>query len=121
MRIQAIATNSAGISSSPVTMNVTVNPIPDVVALTGVEYRAGKQRLTLTATTTVVSPKVVLTMDPYMSTAGNLVVPGAVGILLNNGGGLYTLDLVGFPEPLNVITVRSSLGGSATSSVTRLR
>ena len=121
MRIQAIATNSAGISSSPVTMNVTVNPIADVVTLTAVEYRVGKQRLSLTATSSVISPKVVLTMDPYVSAAGNTVVPGAVGILLNNGGGLYTLDLVGFPEPRDVITVRSSLGGAATRAVTRLR
>src|SRR4029079_18550619 len=109
VQIQATAT-LAGATSAPASIAVTVNPRPDNVIVTNAEYRIGKQRLILSATSDVISANVVLTLQPYTSTAGNVVVPGAVGIFLNNGGGLYTLDLVGFPQPATPLVVTSNLG-----------
>jgi len=62
---------------------------------------------------------VVLTLQPYNSIAGP-IDPGSLGIFLNNGAGLYTLDLVGVPQPAAnaVLTVKSNLGGVGTSLLT---
>jgi hypothetical protein len=123
MQLSLVATNSAGVASAPVNINVTVTPIADTVTVTGVVYRVGKQRLDVTATSSVVSPNVVLTLQPYLTVNGTILDPGATGIMLNTGGGAYTLTLVGVPEPAagTLLTVTSNLGGSGSSPVTRLR
>ena len=95
------------------------------------EYRTGKQRLILTATSSVISPLVDMFLDPYVTTTGvvydpNPVAGGLGNVFTNNGGGLYTIVLVGAPEPAvppaTPLTVHSSLGGtSAPSALTRIR
>ena len=52
--------------SAPQNIFVTVNPVPDQITMT-TEYRTGKQRLLITATTTAVGPNVVLRLQPYTS------------------------------------------------------
>lgn len=126
MNIQVVATNTLGVSSAPLTFNVTVNPIADTVTITAAEYRTAKQRLLLTATSSVVSPNVVLSLQPYVSITGATVDPGAAGIFVNTGAGIYTLDLVGAPQPAlapaTPLVVISNLGGiSAPAAVTRVR
>jgi hypothetical protein len=132
-----VATNSAGVSSAPEFTTVTVNPQADSVVITSAEYRTGKVRLILTATSSVVSPLVNLTLQPYTCNvaqpAGVLPCPGGTfdpatlgNLFTNNGGGLYTLTLVGAPEPTvppaAPLTVKSSLGGtSAFTALTRIR
>jgi hypothetical protein len=123
MQLSLVATNSAGVASAPVNISVTVQPIPDTVTITSVVYRIGKQRLDVTATSSVISPNVVLTLQPYQTMNGTILDPGPAGIMVNTGGGLYTLTLVGVPEPANgaILTVKSNLGGSNSSQVTKLR
>jgi hypothetical protein len=140
-----VATNSAGVASPPEFTTVTVNPTPDVVAVTSAEYRTGKQRLIITATSSVISPNVVLTLQPYATEGtGGVNGPtynpdpasGGVGnVLTNNGGGLYTITLVGVPRPAcnnggtyttpcaaTPIVVNSNLGGTSGPNVlTRIR
>ena len=96
---------------------VTLVPPPDVVTITGVEYRIGKQRLTITATSSVVSPTIDLILQTFNVPGGTR--PG--GALTNLGGGAYSIALVGVPQPSGAVTVTSTAGGSATSPVTRLR
>jgi len=124
--LQAIARNSAGALSVPAFTSVTIMPVPDVVTITSAEFRTGKQRLLLTATSSVVSSAVVLTLQPYLTINGTIFDPGANGVFLNTGGGLYTLDLVGVQQPAlspaAPLVVKSNLGGvSPPAAVTRIR
>ena len=62
------------------------------------------KRLIINATSTVVSPNVVLTLQPFLTTTGTTYNPdpaaGGVGNkFTNNGGGLYSLTINGVPEP----------------------
>jgi hypothetical protein len=116
LAFQIVAKNSAGVSSAPTTTSVTIVPPPDVVAITTAEYRTGKQRLILTATSSVISPTVVLTLQPYLTTTGSTFNPATLGnTFTNTGGGIYTLTLVGAPEPAlpnaTPLTAKSSAGG----------
>jgi hypothetical protein len=130
IQLAAEATNSLGLSSGPDFTSVTVNPIPDTVTITSAEYRTGKQRLIINATSSVVSPLVNLTLQPYVTATGATYDPcppaGLGCVFTNNGGGLYLLDVVGAPEPAvppaTPLVVTSSLGGvSAPSALTRIR
>lgn len=110
------ATNSAGVTSAPDTTSVTVQPLPDAVVITATEYRTSKQRLVVNATSSVISPNVVLTLRPYLTTTGVIFDPSTLGnTFTNNGGGLYILTLVGAPEPAIPpavpLVVQSNLGG----------
>jgi hypothetical protein len=134
------ATDSAGVASAPVTTTVTVKPLPDVIGIAAAEYRTGLKRLIITATSTVNSPNVILTLQPYVTTTGTTYNPdpaaGGVGnVFTNNGGGNYTLTINGVPAPAcgNVagyqtpcptrpIDVKSNLGGdSLFQALTRIR
>ncbi|HET9682122.1 MAG TPA: PKD domain-containing protein, partial [Candidatus Limnocylindrales bacterium] len=139
--LSVTATNS-GSTSAPVSTTVTINPLADAVAVTSAEYRTGKQRLILNASSSVVSPNVVLKLQPYLTTNGTTYNPdpaaGGVGnVFTNNGGGLYILDMVGAPRPacnptdatlyatpcsLAPLDVKSNLGGdSGPVRLTRIR
>ncbi len=106
-QFQVVATNSAGVASAPEFTNVTVNPTADQIAITSAVYRFGKQRLDITATDSVVGPNVVLTLAPYLCQSGpTLQCPGGVfnpanlgNTFTNTGNGLYTITIVGVPEP----------------------
>jgi hypothetical protein len=121
------ATNSAGVSSAPQSTSVTVKPSPDAVIITSAVYRTSKQRLDLTVSSSVISPNVILTLQPYVTTSGATFDPRSLGnnVLTNNGGGLYVMTLVGAPEPAippaTPLRVNSNLGGSGTSALTLIR
>jgi hypothetical protein len=96
--------NTAPLTSAPVTVTVTVNPLPDVVTIQAAQYRTGKQRLTINATSSVVSPNVVLKLQPYVTITGAVYNPdpaaGGIGnVFTNNLNGTYLLDITGAPEP----------------------
>jgi hypothetical protein len=100
------ATNSAGVVSAPEFTSVTIKPLPDAISVTGLleQYRINNRRLVLNATSSVVSPNVILKQQPYVTTTGSTYNPdpqaGGVGnVFTNAGGGVYTLTLNGVPEP----------------------
>jgi hypothetical protein len=137
--------NPQGNNSAPVSVQVNAAAATDLVSVTTAEYRTGQRRLALTATDSV--PTAVLTLQPYQcetNTApcvGGFYNPdpaaGGVGnVLTNNGGGTYTITLVGAPPPAcklggtyatpctqAPIKVRSNLGGvnGTGSALTRIR
>ena len=116
VQVAVTATNSLGVASAPVTTTVTVNPVPDSVAITAAEYRTGKQRLILSATSSIVSPNVTLRLLPYLTNTGATFDPANLGdTFTNGGGGLYTMTLVGAPQPAAgpVLFVRSNLGSTS--------
>lgn len=112
------AQNSAGVGAAPTFTSVTINPPVDTVTITNATYRTGKQRIDMTATSSVVSPTVVLTLQPYLTTTGAVFDPATLGnTFTNTGGGIYTLTLIGAPEPAvppaTPLTVKSSAGGTS--------
>ena len=116
VNITVTATNSRALTSPQEFTTVTVIPAPDNVLITSAEYRTGKQRLVITASSSVVSPNVILTLQPYLTATGTTFDPALLGnTFTNNGGGLYTITLVGAPEPAippaTPLRVRSNLNG----------
>jgi hypothetical protein len=93
---------------------VTINVIGvDTITFTNVVYRIGKQRLDVTATSSVTDGTPVLTL-------ANLG-PGGSGLQMAFiGGGSYSITVQGIPQPASV-TVNSSLGGTKSSPILTLR
>lgn len=130
------ASNTVGQTSLPEATTVTVVPLPDNVNITATEFRTGKQRLVINASSSIVSPNVVITLQPYACQTvtgqppcnGGTFDPATLGnTFTNNGGGLYILTLVGAPAPLcnpngtfatvcpaSPLTVQSNLGALQT-------
>jgi hypothetical protein len=127
LKFTVIATDTVTLAASAaVTASVTVAPIPDIDTITVASYRISKQRLDITANSSVVSPGIVLALQPYRTTSGALFDPTTTGnVMLNGGGGVYTLSLVGVPQPAPAsapLTVRSNIGGtSPPTALTQLR
>ena len=114
-------TNTA---SAPVTATITVTPAAGVDTITAATYRVAKQRLIVTATSSIVSPSIVMRLMPYKTTAGVPFDPSTVGnILTNNGAGTYILDIAGAPQPGpgNVLQVQSSDGAVSPLKAVTLR
>ena len=102
-------TRSATLTINPVVVNPPPPPpATDTVRITRAEYESAKRILRVEATSTSSSA----TLQVFVSSTGQLL-----GTLSNNGGGQYRAELSVSTNPQN-ITVRSSLGGVATSSVT---
>jgi hypothetical protein len=113
-------TNAAGSSSQNVT--VTVTPPSDTVAISLVEYRTAKQRLTVDATSSTQGVAGVLaaklSMQAFDATGKTIGKPQAMPF--NTTLGLYEVIVVGSVKPASV-TVTSSYGGTASSGITLLR
>ncbi len=99
--------------SATLTINPVAAPPPppppstDTVRITRAEFESSKRSLRVEATSTSSNA----TLQVFVSATGQLL-----GTLSNNGGGQYRAELSVSTNPQN-ITVRSSLGGVATSSV----
>ncbi|HEV7472598.1 MAG TPA: VCBS repeat-containing protein [Pyrinomonadaceae bacterium] len=111
-RSVAITATLNGITrTATLTVNAPPPPPPppstDTVRITRAEYDASKQKLRVEATSTGANA----TLQVFNTSSGQLI-----GTLSNNGGGRYSGQL---NTPLNPrsITVRSSLGGTATGAV----
>jgi hypothetical protein len=118
IQITITATNTANVVSAAESTTVTINPIPDNPVITNAEYRTGKQRLIITATDLPANPNLVLTLQRYETTTAGVFYPALAtdplpGVFTNGGGGLYTLTLVGAPQPAAgaVLQVKSNNGG----------
>lgn len=90
------------------TLTVNAAQASDTVAIQRAEYTASNRDLRLEATSTNASA----VLRCYAAATGELI-----GTLTNDGGGRYRGQFTWPTNPQNV-TVRSSLGGSATRSVT---
>ena len=88
-------------TSAPVTVTITVTPaVVTNIVITPAEYRIGKQRLVMTATTPDLGvAKMVL--QPYLTDNGTMFDPATLGgsLLTNGGGGIWTATVVGAPKP----------------------
>jgi hypothetical protein len=95
--------------SATLTINPNVSPPPstDTVRITRAEFESSKGVLRVEATSTSSSA----TLQVFVTATGQLL-----GTLANNGGGQYRAEVNVSTNPQN-ITVRSNLGGVATSSV----
>jgi hypothetical protein len=131
------ATNTAPLTSGPVTMTVTVKPLPDLITPLSAEYRTGKQRLIVTASTS--NPNAVLKLQPYLTTTGSTYNPdpaaGGLGNTFVLVNGVLTVDISGAPAPacgnpagyqtpcpLSPLDIKSNIGGdSGFFALTRIR
>jgi hypothetical protein len=104
-----IAAVYGGVSKTA-TLTVTAQPPPtaDTVSIQLAEYASGNRQLRVEATSSNASA----TLNVYVSSTNTLI-----GTLRNEGSGRYRGDSSLSSNPQN-ITVRSSLGGSATKVVT---
>ncbi len=104
------ATISATRGSSTRSATLTINPAAqstDTVKITRAEYDSSKRTLRVEATST----RSNATLQVFRTSGGQLI-----GTLKNEGGGKYSGQLSSSTNPQS-ITVRSSLGGSATRTV----
>jgi hypothetical protein len=83
-------------------------PVADTVAIQVAEYASGNRQLRVEASSSSASA----TLQVFVTSTNTLI-----GTLQNDGGGRYRSDFSWPSNPQN-ITVRSSLGGSATKAVT---
>lgn len=103
-----VSASYAGVTRSAM---LTVNPASqtaDTVSVQRAEYDSGKRVLSVEATSTSANA----TMRLHQSSTGTLI-----GTLSNDGGGRYRGQFSWPSNPQNV-TVRSSLGGTASRAVT---
>jgi hypothetical protein len=150
LNFSIVATNTANQASVADSTSVTVNPLADQTSITAVEYRTSKQRLIVNVTEIPDNPAIQIFLNPYRCEVNSppctqqangtwMYNPdpavGGVGNVFTYGiGGLYIIDVVGAPKPAcNLggnyatpcnnpsISVRSSLTGTATSVVTKIR
>jgi hypothetical protein len=121
--VVAVDTPPSTLTSNTVSTTVTVRPVPDVDTIATAQYRTSKARLDLTATSSIVNPGLTLTLQPYRTTTGAIFDPSNLGaVLSNNGGGNYTLTLVGAPQPQGqVLVVRSNIGGVSPAVTANIR
>jgi hypothetical protein len=106
----ASVTISATLNTTTRSATLAINPAStpaDTVAVTRAEYDTAKRTLRIEATSTSTNA----TLQVYVTASGQLV-----GTLTNNGGGKYSRELSLATNPQQ-ITVRSSLGGTATKAV----
>lgn len=103
----AISASFAGVTRAA---TLTVNPPApaDTVAVTRAEYTVAQKQLRVEATST----SATATLRVYVTATGELI-----GTLASSGGGKYGGQF-SWPENPTSVTARSSLGGSATASVT---
>ncbi|MEW6209661.1 MAG: IPT/TIG domain-containing protein [Acidobacteriota bacterium] len=98
---------SYGAASKTALLTLMPPPTSDVVAIQQAVYILYNRRVRVLATSTNASA----TLKVYVTSTG-----AAIGTLINNGNGTYAADLPYPANPQNV-TVRSSLGGSASKAV----
>jgi len=119
-RFTVRATNANG-TSSPVTVTITVTAaVPANITLTN-EYRTGKQRLIITATTP--DPNVTtMVLQPYLTENGTTFDPTTLGANLTvslTAPGTWTLTAVGAPHFCSPAAEAAVKGRPATDETFR--
>jgi hypothetical protein len=102
------ATSGGATKSATLTVTAAASSTFDSVSVTRAEYDSGKRELRVEASST----SSTATLRAYVNATGELI-----GTLSNNGGGKYSGQFT-WPTNPQTILVKSSLGGSATKTVT---
>ncbi|HYX53818.1 MAG TPA: hypothetical protein VE783_10245 [Candidatus Limnocylindrales bacterium] len=113
------AKSSASGLSSTATVNVTVNPILDVITITSAVYRTLKGSMTVNVTDITPGIKLTCTLDITNPATGKPWT-GVMGPAVPAAVGNYSIVFTGVNQPTRV-TVTSTAGGTASSGVTRVR
>ena len=100
-----LVVSNGTLSSAPAQTTVTVQNAADVVTVLSATYQVNKQRLTVTASSS---------LNAALTLKG---INGGPDVPLTLVNGVPTVVLTGVPNPF-VVTVVSNLGGSGTRSVT---
>jgi hypothetical protein len=100
-------------------VSVIVNPIQDVVTITSAVYRTSKGSLQVNVTDITSGIKLTCTLD-LINPATGKPWTAVMGPTSPPVQGNYTVTFTGINQPTKV-TVTSSAGGSASTSVTRVR
>jgi hypothetical protein len=87
------------------TLTVNGTAVADTVTITRAEWSSGRLRVEATSTSSTATLRVYVTSTDTL-----------IGTLTNDGGGRYRGDLAWATNP-GSITVKSSLGGSATRTL----
>lgn len=116
LTFQLTVTNTFGLSATD-TIAVSVSPPPaphlDAVAITGAVYRTSQANLNVTATSSDTTCSAILTLTLNTGFSATMARTGPVA----GGCGYSFVSRPILPQPSSV-TVKSSLGGTATLSVT---
>ncbi|HEY6908198.1 MAG TPA: hypothetical protein VI356_02440 [Myxococcales bacterium] len=115
-----IVINPDGTESIIVT-TVTIFPPPDAVTITSAEYRIKKFRLDVAATSSCISPNIALMLQPYATVNGFIFDPTPLGSFTNAGNGIYTLLVVGVPQPAGAIQAKSTANGISAPFFPRVK
>jgi hypothetical protein len=110
--------STSGLSSTA-TVNVTVNPIQDVVTITSAVYRTLKGSMTVNVTDITPGIKLTCTLNVINPATGKPWT-GVMGPAVPTAVGNYSIVFTGVNQPTKV-TVTSTAGGTASSGVTRVR
>ena len=118
-----VVSDSTNAVSAPIPATITYTPVPDVETMTLATYIISKQKLTLSVTSSVINPALMLKLLPYATTGGATFDPSTTGntFVTNGTNGVYNLTLSGVPEPAASVTVKSSIGGTTTFLLTKVR
>jgi hypothetical protein len=108
---QLTATDALGLTGTATT-KVTVQPLVDALSIVSATYSNSKSRLQVTATSSVATGVPVLTL--HVSGHPDTIMTFDPTALR------YTVDVIVNPAP-GTITITSSFGGSATSTLTKVR
>jgi hypothetical protein len=119
---QLTVSDGVPLASDPAVVTITVVPTADTITIASAVYRTFQQRLTVTARSSVAGASLYLVDPSRPKPASCALSPLPVAcILMTPGvGGVRTGKLIGVVMP-NDVTVMSSLGGTATSFITKLR
>jgi len=127
--ITLLVTGTNGkIASDPGTVTVTVKPLPGTLVVTLAEFRVALRRLIVNVTATPdMTAAEVVTLASYVTADGTVFDPTNLGNTFTytpGGLGLYTITLVGAPEPAltgTPITVTSNTGAVSLPTAITLK
>ncbi len=114
------ATSSvSGLTSTPTTVTVIVQPVTDTIVISNVVYRRVKGRLIVNASDFTPNVTLTCTLD-IINPATGLPFSGIMGPIIPFAQGVFSIRFSNIPPP-NIVTITSDAGGIAQSGVTFLR
>jgi hypothetical protein len=114
------ATSSAsGLTSTPTTVTVIVQPVSDTIVISNIVYRRTKGRLIVNVSDFTPNVTLTCTLD-IINPATGLPWSGVMGPIIPFAQGVYSIRFSNIPPP-NIVTITSDAGGFAQGGITFLR